>query len=103
MNVEVVDGGDRGCGELLLVLAARSRALAPGTIVRLLASDPAAPIDLPAWCHLTGHTYLGPGIDTTGCAYYDVELTDAARDTGHARPWSLDPGPMMQHTREEHP
>jgi len=27
VSVEVVDGGDRGCGELLLVLAARSRAL----------------------------------------------------------------------------
>lgn len=27
--------------------------------VRLIATDPAAPLDLPAWCHLTGHTYLG--------------------------------------------
>jgi tRNA 2-thiouridine synthesizing protein A len=28
-------------------------------LVHLTASDPAAPAGLPAWCHLTGHAYLG--------------------------------------------
>ncbi|QOV44801.1 sulfurtransferase TusA family protein [Streptomyces chromofuscus] len=23
-------------------------------------TDPAAPLDLPAWCPMTGHAYLGP-------------------------------------------
>jgi len=103
VSVEVVDGGDRSCGELLLVLAARSRTLAAASTVRLLATDPAAPIDLPAWCHLTGHTYLGQGLDAEGRPYYDVRLSDVARSTEHAQPWRLDPEPPGKHHREEHP
>ncbi len=100
--VEVVDGGDRGCGELLLVLAARSRSLPPASTVRLLASDPAAPLDLPAWCHLTGHTYLGQGTEHDGRRYYDIRLAEAPRTTEHDQPWRLDPEEPTDH-REEHP
>ena len=102
MRFELVDGGDRGCGELLLVLAARSRHLAPASTVRLLATDTAASTDLPAWCRLTGHTYLGQGLDSEGRPYYDVRLSDVARSTEHAPPWSLDPEPPGN-DREEHP
>ncbi|TDD64635.1 sulfurtransferase TusA family protein, partial [Actinomadura darangshiensis] len=56
----VIDGGDRSCVRLLLELREHIADLAPGSVIHLIASDPAAPIDLPAWCHLTGHTYLGP-------------------------------------------
>jgi tRNA 2-thiouridine synthesizing protein A len=56
----VIDGGDRSCVRLLLELRARILGPPAGTVIHLIASDPAAPIDLPAWCHLTGHTYLGP-------------------------------------------
>ena len=55
----VVDGGDQGCGELLLELHRRVRGLGEGTHVRLVSTDPGAVHDLPAWCHLTGHHYLG--------------------------------------------
>ena len=50
------DAGDLGCGDLVLELRNRLRALAPGAVLRVLARDPAAPVDLPAWCGLTGHT-----------------------------------------------
>ncbi|MDK3018514.1 sulfurtransferase TusA family protein [Pseudodonghicola flavimaris] len=45
----------------LPVLRARKRlqALAPGTLLRLLASDPAAVIDVPHFCHEAGHGFLG--------------------------------------------
>ena len=56
----IIDGGDRACVRLLLELRARMSGLPGGTVIHLIASDPAAPIDLPAWCHLTGHAYLGP-------------------------------------------
>jgi tRNA 2-thiouridine synthesizing protein A len=56
----VIDGGDRICVALLLELRARISGLPAGTIIHLIASDLAASIDLPAWCHLTGHAYLGP-------------------------------------------
>ena len=49
------DAGDIGCGELVLALRARLLALAPGGVIRVRATDPAAPEDLPAWCRLTGH------------------------------------------------
>ncbi len=102
MGHELVDGGDRGCGELLLVLAARSRTLAPGSEVRLVATDPAAPLDLPAWCHLTGHHYLGRGVGADGRPHYDLRLSEDARGTRADRPWSLDHEAPTHH-REDHP
>ena len=102
-DTEVVNGGDRGCGELLLVLAARSKDLGPGSRIRLFATDPAAPIDLPAWCYLTGHVYLGPGIDIEGRPYYDIRLADVERSTHPTQPWRLTPEAPGHHHREEHP
>lgn len=55
---EFWDAGDLGCGDLVLPLRSRMRAMAPGGRLRLRATDPAAPIDLPAWCRLTGHTLV---------------------------------------------
>ncbi len=49
------DGGDTGCGELLLDLRVYCRALAPGTRVAILAKDEGSPVEIPAWCRLTGH------------------------------------------------
>ncbi|PTQ75978.1 sulfurtransferase TusA family protein [Celeribacter persicus] len=45
----------------LPVLKARKRLLtmAPGQVLRLLASDPAAVIDVPHYCNEAGHSYLG--------------------------------------------
>ncbi|HWP83887.1 MAG TPA: sulfurtransferase TusA family protein [Terriglobia bacterium] len=44
-----------GCGELLMLLNPRVKALAPGELFRLIAHDPGAREDVPAWCRLTGH------------------------------------------------
>lgn len=52
------DAGDLGCGDLVLPLRSRMRAMPPGARLRLRATDPAAPIDLPAWCRMTGHTLV---------------------------------------------
>jgi len=32
--------------------------LEPGEILRLIARDPGAPADVPAWCRLTGHALV---------------------------------------------
>lgn len=50
------DAGDLGCGELVMELRLRLARLAPGSVLRVTATDPAAPEDLPAWCRLCGHT-----------------------------------------------
>lgn len=82
----VIDGGDKSCVRLLLELRAHLAGMAPGTLVHLLASDPAAPIDLPAWCHLTGHHYLGPLPDAPTPAYA-LRVAADARPTRADSPW----------------
>lgn len=52
----VWEAGDMSCGDLVLELRRRLTALGPGQVLRVVALDPAAPEDLPAWCRLTGHT-----------------------------------------------
>lgn len=88
-SIEVVDGGDRACGELLLVLAARARLLAPGATIRLIATDPAAAIDLPAWCHLTGNDFLAASTAPDGRACYELQLGHRARPTMIDEPWRV--------------
>ncbi|GAA0343742.1 sulfurtransferase TusA family protein [Actinoallomurus spadix] len=84
----VIDGGDRACVRLLLELRARIAELPGGTLIHLIAADPAAPIDLPAWCHLTGHAYLGP-VPTApeGAPAYALRTAPAPRATDPASPW----------------
>lgn len=52
------DAGDLACGDLVLQLRFRMETLRPGAVLRLIALDPGAPADLPAWCRLTGHALL---------------------------------------------
>jgi tRNA 2-thiouridine synthesizing protein A len=52
------DAGDMGCGDLVLALRGRLNSLPPGAVLKVRALDPAAPLDLPAWCRLTGHRLL---------------------------------------------
>ena len=52
------DAGDMGCGDLVLELRLRLRDVAPGTVLRVTASDPGAPEDLPAWCRITGNALV---------------------------------------------
>jgi tRNA 2-thiouridine synthesizing protein A len=58
MPDDVWDAGDLGCGELVLELRTRLARLEPGQILKLIARDPGAPADLPAWSRLTGHTLV---------------------------------------------
>lgn len=48
-----LDAGDMGCGDLVLELRARLQELTPGDVLRVRATDPGAPGDLPAWCRVT--------------------------------------------------
>jgi tRNA 2-thiouridine synthesizing protein A len=32
--------------------------MSEGQVLRLIARDPGAPADIPAWCRMTGHTLL---------------------------------------------
>ncbi|MFN3240404.1 MAG: sulfurtransferase TusA family protein [Planctomycetota bacterium] len=50
------DAGGMGCGDLVLELRQRLAKLPPRGLLHLIATDPGAPTDLPAWCSMTGHT-----------------------------------------------
>lgn len=56
--VATYDAGDLGCGDLVFELRGKLREIGAGEVLRVLARDPAAPVDLPAWCGLTGHTLV---------------------------------------------
>jgi tRNA 2-thiouridine synthesizing protein A len=49
------DAGITGCGELIMELHLHLMPLAPGAVLHLVAKDPGAIEDMPAWCRLTGH------------------------------------------------
>lgn len=62
------DAGDLGCGELVIGLRFRLKAMKPGQVMRLHATDTGAIQDLPAWCRMTGDTLLRH--DPSGAFYY---------------------------------
>lgn len=80
-----VDGTGLLCVTLLLKLRAAIDGARPGTVVHVVATDPAAPLDLPAWCHMTGHHYLGPVPGDR--PVYALRLTADARPTRSGAPW----------------
>ena len=55
----------------LPVLKARKRlgALAPGEVLRVVADDPAALVDIPHFCRESGHALIGEA-DLGGCREY---------------------------------
>ncbi|MFG2557585.1 sulfurtransferase TusA family protein [Streptomyces sp. NPDC048496] len=81
-----VDGTGLLCVTLLLRLRSRIAGAEPGTIVYVIATDPAAPLDLPAWCHMVGHDYLGP-VPVADRATYALRLAVDARPTRPGAPW----------------
>ena len=62
------DAGDLACGDLLLRLRFRIKAMQPGQVLRVRALNPGASQDLPAWCRLTGETLVRH--DPQSCRYY---------------------------------
>jgi tRNA 2-thiouridine synthesizing protein A len=55
------DLGELSCGDLTMALLKAIRPLLAGTEMEVRALDPGAPIDIRAWCRLSGHEFLaGP-------------------------------------------
>jgi tRNA 2-thiouridine synthesizing protein A len=57
--VRVIDSRGRRCPLPIIDLAKAIGGVEPGGTIRVLADDPAAANDVPAWCRLKGHEYLG--------------------------------------------
>lgn len=54
-----IDALGKLCPLPVIELGRRIRDVPVGAVVRVLADDPAARLDIPAWCRMTGHDYLG--------------------------------------------
>jgi hypothetical protein len=56
----IFDGGDLDCGSGLALLIRQHMLQVPvDGVLEVRSSDPTVASDLPPWCKLTGHTYLG--------------------------------------------
>ena len=56
---EILDCRGQRCPLPVIALARRLPEVAVGGTVRVLADDPAAATDIPAWCRLRGQEFLG--------------------------------------------
>jgi len=54
-----VDSRGRRCPLPIIDLAKRLPSVPVGGVVRVLADDPAAANDIPAWCRMKGQEYVG--------------------------------------------
>ena len=86
--VHRLDGGDLGCARLLLLLRDHAAGLAAGAVIHLTTTDPVAPIDLPAWCRMTGHLYLGP-VPGHDRPTYAVQVIGQPIPTQPDAPWRV--------------
>lgn len=57
--VGVVDARGLRCPLPVIHLARRAAVEGPGTVLEVWATDPAAASDVPAWCRMRGHEFLG--------------------------------------------
>jgi tRNA 2-thiouridine synthesizing protein A len=67
-GVEALDCRGQRCPLPVIALARRLPGVPVGGVLRVLADDPAAANDIPAWCRLRGQEYLG----AAGPDAYDV-------------------------------
>jgi tRNA 2-thiouridine synthesizing protein A len=61
-----VDSRGRRCPLPVIDLARAAATLPVGTTVLLLADDPAAALDIPAWCRLRGHELVDSALEPGG-------------------------------------
>ncbi|MFN8076257.1 MAG: sulfurtransferase TusA family protein [Kineosporiaceae bacterium] len=57
-EAHVVDARGLRCPLPVVRLAAAARVLGPDRVVHLLSDDPAAEVDVAAWCRMRGHTLV---------------------------------------------
>ncbi|MFW6775717.1 sulfurtransferase TusA family protein [Nocardioides sp. CPCC 205120] len=62
------------CPAPVLALAKAARDRPDGTELAVVADDPAARVDVPAWCRMRGHRFLGEDSAPDGVPRYRVAL-----------------------------
>lgn len=54
-----IDCSGKRCPLPVILLARHISEVGIGDVIRVVADDPAAAVDIPAWCRMRGHEYLG--------------------------------------------
>jgi TusA-related sulfurtransferase len=67
-----IDCRDLLCPTPIIELARHIADVAPGEVLAVVASDAAARADVPAWCRMTGHEYVGEDVADDGVPRYVV-------------------------------
>ncbi len=67
----VIDCRGQRCPLPVIALARQIGDVEVGDVVRVLADDPAARVDIPAWCRMREHEYAGDTV-VDGAPAYDV-------------------------------
>ncbi|MFC4105511.1 sulfurtransferase TusA family protein [Micromonospora zhanjiangensis] len=65
----MIDCLGQRCPLPVIAVARRITQVPVGAVVRVLADDPAAAVDLPAWCRLRGHEFVAATTVHTAPAY----------------------------------
>jgi tRNA 2-thiouridine synthesizing protein A len=68
----VLDCRGMRCPQPVIELGRHVDEVPAGGVIAVVADDPAAASDVPAWCRLRGHDYLGPGKPVGGAPSYLV-------------------------------
>ena len=68
----VLDCRGQRCPLPVIALARAVPGVPVGDVVRVVADDPAAAVDIPAWCRLRGHEMAATGTDPDGVPWYEV-------------------------------
>jgi tRNA 2-thiouridine synthesizing protein A len=68
----LIDCRGQRCPLPVIALARAVPEVEVGAVVRVIADDPAAAVDIPAWCRLRGHEFAGTAEAVDGVPAYDV-------------------------------
>ena len=80
--MNLVDARGLRCPLPVIRLAAAALELPDGSVVEVLATDPAAVYDVPAWARMRGHIWLGSSTDPDGALRLRVRLGRSGPDGG---------------------
>ena len=69
---EVLDCRGQRCPLPVIALARRLPELPVGAVLRVLADDPAAAVDIPAWCRMRGQEWVRQDTAEDGAPRYVV-------------------------------
>jgi uncharacterized OsmC-like protein/TusA-related sulfurtransferase len=111
----ICEGGDLDCGSgLLLIIREAMGPVAGGGVMEVRSNDSSVGVDLPAWCRLVGHTFLGskPGKGRSTSHFLVKKTTedetlaaDQARARDHTwgvRVRALDESPVVRAYARNH-